>query len=299
MIDGAGLPVPEGGRQPWRLDGPWTTPVVIAVQGWCITIGIELLLAADVRIASADTRFAQLEVQRGIYPFAGATIRMPREAGWGNAMKHLLTGDPFDAAEAHRMGLVQEVVAAGHAARARGRAGRADRDRRRTARRRARRSRSAYRAMYEGHDAAVAQLQADAVPLFASEDGAEGMRSFVERRPARFSRALSEPHTRARLLGLCGRLRDAYPRGGPVRRALSLRGLRPRDSESTPAGAALLARQPVDDQQRDEQRRLVETVIGSDHRRSSRSGMGARFPRSQLDSVMVRGRRRRRHHAAC
>jgi enoyl-CoA hydratase len=79
VIDGAGLPVPEGGRQPWRLDGPWTTPVVIAVQGWCITIGIELLLAA------------------------------------------------------------------------------------------------------------VAQLQADSVPLFASEDGAEGMRSFVERRPARFS----------------------------------------------------------------------------------------------------------------
>ena len=52
-------------------------------------------------------------MQRGIYPFAGATIRMPREAGWGNAMKHLLTGDPFDAAEAHRMGLVQEVVEPG------------------------------------------------------------------------------------------------------------------------------------------------------------------------------------------
>jgi enoyl-CoA hydratase len=186
VIDGGGLPVPEGGRQPWRLDGPWTTPVVIAVQGWCITIGIELLLAADVRIASADTSFAQLEVQRGIYPFAGATIRMPREAGWGNAMKHLLTGDPFDAAEAHRMGLVQEVVPAGT------QLDRATELAERIATAAAPLGvaatlRSAYRATYGSHDDAVAQLQADAVPLFASEDGAEGMRSFVERRPARFS----------------------------------------------------------------------------------------------------------------
>jgi enoyl-CoA hydratase len=186
VIDGGGIPVPEGGRQPWRLDGPWTTPVVIAVQGWCITIGIELLLAADVRIASADTRFAQLEVQRGIYPFAGATIRMPREAGWGNAMKHLLTGDPFDAAEAHRMGLVQEVVEPGR---------QFDRalelaERIATAAAPlgvAATLRSAHRAITEGEHAALAQLQVDAVPLFASDDGAEGMLSFIERRPARFT----------------------------------------------------------------------------------------------------------------
>lgn len=187
VIDGRGLPVPEGGRQPWRLDGePWTTPLVIAVQGWCMTLGIELLLAADVRIASADTRFAQLEVQRGIYPFAGATIRMPREAGWGNAMKWLLTGDPFDAAEAHRMGLVQEVVEPGT---------QLDRaielaDRIATVAAplgvRATLA-SAHRALVESEAAAVAQLQADAVPLFASEDGAEGMRSFLERREARFT----------------------------------------------------------------------------------------------------------------
>jgi len=186
VIDGGGLPVPEGGRQPWRLDGPWTTPVVIAVQGWCITIGIELLLAADVRIASADTRFAQLEVQRGIYPFAGATVRMPREAGWGNAMKHLLTGDPFDAAEAHRMGLVQEVVEPGRQLQ------RATELAERIATAAAPLGvaatlRSAHRAIAGDEAGAIARLQADAVPLFASEDGAEGMRSFLERRPARFT----------------------------------------------------------------------------------------------------------------
>jgi enoyl-CoA hydratase len=49
-------PFPEGGRDPWRLDGAWTKPVVAAAQGRCLTLGIELLLAADIRIAAADTR---------------------------------------------------------------------------------------------------------------------------------------------------------------------------------------------------------------------------------------------------
>ena len=71
-------PFPDDGRDPWRLDGEWTKPVVAAAQGWCLTLGIELLLAADIRIAAAGTRFAQLEVLRGIYPFGGATIRLPR-----------------------------------------------------------------------------------------------------------------------------------------------------------------------------------------------------------------------------
>ena len=98
------------GRDPWRLDGPWTKPVVAAAHGWCMTAGIELLLAADIRIAAEGTRFSQMEVRRGMYPFGGATIRFPRLTGWGNAMRWILTGDEFDAAEAHRIGLVQEVV---------------------------------------------------------------------------------------------------------------------------------------------------------------------------------------------
>src|SRR6201986_4031948 len=114
------LPSPDDGRDPWRLDGAWTTPLVAVAQGWCMTLGIELLLAADIRIAAVGTRFTQLEVQRGIYPFGGATVRLPREAGWGNAMRWLLTGDEFDAAEAYRIGLVQEL--ADDPAEARGRA---------------------------------------------------------------------------------------------------------------------------------------------------------------------------------
>src|SRR6059058_3141597 len=58
-----------GRRDPWRKDGIWTTPLVMAVQGWVMTLAIELLLAADIRIAASDARFAQMEINRGIYAF--------------------------------------------------------------------------------------------------------------------------------------------------------------------------------------------------------------------------------------
>ena len=103
--------VPDGGIDPWQVSGRSVTkPVVVAVQGSCLTLGIELILAADITVAAESTVFGQIEVTRGILPFGGATIRLPRQVGWGNAMRWLLTGDTFDAAEAHRIGLVQEVV---------------------------------------------------------------------------------------------------------------------------------------------------------------------------------------------
>ncbi|GEP27720.1 MULTISPECIES: crotonase/enoyl-CoA hydratase family protein [Cryobacterium] len=103
--------VPEGGINPWQVDGEsLSKPVVIAVQGTCLTLGIELMLASDIVVAAESTKFGQIEVARGILPFGGATIRFPRAAGWGNAMRWLLTGELFDTAEAHRLGLVQEVV---------------------------------------------------------------------------------------------------------------------------------------------------------------------------------------------
>lgn len=180
-------PVPEDSRDPWRLDGAWTTPLVAVAHGWCMTLGIELLLAADIRIAAAGTRFTQLEVQRGIYPFGGATIRLPREAGWGNAMRWLLTGDEFGAAEAHRIGLVQEVAddaAAGLTLA------------RQIAQTIAERAAplgvqatlaSAHLARSQGEAAAIERLRPDVSALFASEDAAEGVQSFIERRQARFS----------------------------------------------------------------------------------------------------------------
>ncbi len=102
--------IPPGAIDPWGLfTDPVAKPVVLAVQGTCLTLGVELALAADVVVAADSSRFAQLEVARGIIAFGGATVRLPR-LGWGDAMRWLLTGDRFDAAEALRIGLVQQVV---------------------------------------------------------------------------------------------------------------------------------------------------------------------------------------------
>ncbi|MBC2866349.1 crotonase/enoyl-CoA hydratase family protein [Streptomyces mexicanus] len=181
------FPLPDGGRDPWRLDGPWTKPVVAAAQGWVMTLGIELLLAADIRVASRDARFAQYEIRRGIYPFGGATFRFPRQASWGNAMRWVLTGEEFDAAEAYRIGLVQEVTADGATAVARATE---------IAALIAEKSaplgvrtvlKSAHLAHEHGDRAAIERLRPDIARLLTTTDGAEGVQSFVERRDAVFT----------------------------------------------------------------------------------------------------------------
>jgi enoyl-CoA hydratase len=180
-------PMPDDGRDPWRLDGTWTKPVVAAAQGRCLTLGIELLLAADIRVAAADTRFAQIEVLRGIFPFGGATIRLPRTTGWGNAMRWLLTGDEFDASEAHRIGLIQEIAPDAASAQARARElAHVIADHAAPLGVRATLA-SAQRARINGDAAAIDALRPEVTRLFGTADAAEGVQSFVERRPAQFS----------------------------------------------------------------------------------------------------------------
>ena len=89
-----------------------TKPVVCAVRGITFTYGVELSLACDITIAADNCRFSQLEVLRGIMPTGGATIRFVQRAGWGNAMKYLLSGMEFNSEEALKMNIVQEVVTA-------------------------------------------------------------------------------------------------------------------------------------------------------------------------------------------
>ncbi len=88
-------------------------PLVMAVQGVTFTIGIEMMLGADIVIAADDCRFCQMEPKRGLAVFGGAHVRYVERAGWGNAMYHLLRADEFDAARAKEIGFVQEVVPAG------------------------------------------------------------------------------------------------------------------------------------------------------------------------------------------
>jgi enoyl-CoA hydratase/carnithine racemase len=178
--------LPESAVDPLQLTGPpRTKPLVIAVHGLVFTIGIELLLAADVRVAASNARFAQLEVQRGLYPFGGATIRFVGEAGWGNAMRYLLTGDEFGAQKALRLGLIQEVVEPGR------QLDRAVEVAERIAAQAPLGVRavlaSARRVLTEGEDAAIQRLRPDLEPILQSDDLQEGIRSFRERRPARFT----------------------------------------------------------------------------------------------------------------
>lgn len=159
-------------------------PMVVAVKGITYTLGIELMLAADIVVAADNCRFSQLEVKRGIMATGGATLRMAERAGLGNAMLHLLTGDEFNSAEALRLNYVQKVVHAGKeldealsiAQRIAAQAPLAVVESRL----------SVLKAVEQGplvamHDFIHAQKR-----LANSDDAAEGVKSFVERRQANF-----------------------------------------------------------------------------------------------------------------
>jgi len=87
-----------------------TKPFIAVTHGDTWNAAHELHLAADIRICAADVRFGQDENTHGRYPGGGATVRFPREVGWGNAMRYMLTGDHWGAEEAYRMGEVQEIA---------------------------------------------------------------------------------------------------------------------------------------------------------------------------------------------
>ena len=96
---------------PWGTSGRQRKkPVIVAVQGFCYTAGIELMLNADIVIAQDNSQFAQMEVQRGILPFGGATVRFVQAAGWSKALRYLLTGDTFDAQTALDLNLINEIT---------------------------------------------------------------------------------------------------------------------------------------------------------------------------------------------
>ena len=85
-------------------------PSVAAVNGFALGGGLELAMACSVRFASPNAKLGQPEIKLGILPGYGGTQRLPRLVGRGRALELLLAGDPIDAAEAHRIGLVNAVV---------------------------------------------------------------------------------------------------------------------------------------------------------------------------------------------
>jgi enoyl-CoA hydratase/carnithine racemase len=136
-------------------------------------------------VAADDVRFRQLEIARGILPFGGATFRAPARLGWGNAMRFLLTAEEFGAEEARRIGLVQEVVPTGRqldraVELARVVAAQAPLGVQGTLA-------NARAARAAAEQAATEHLAALLPAILASDDAAEGVRSFLERRTAHFT----------------------------------------------------------------------------------------------------------------
>jgi enoyl-CoA hydratase len=160
-------------------------PVIAAINGFCLGGGCELAMACDIRIASENAKLGQPEINLGIMPGGGGTQRLPRLVGLGQAYKLLYTGELISAAEAHRIGLVDEVtppetlldraMALAQAI--------------------AQKSPVALRLIKEAVRASVrtpldAGLRTEAILFglaFSSEDKAEGVNAFLEKRPATFT----------------------------------------------------------------------------------------------------------------
>jgi len=85
-------------------------PIIAAVNGFALGGGLELVLACDLRIAAENARFGVPEVKLGLIPGWGGTQRLPRAIPKAKAAEMLLLGDPIDAQEAYRLGLVNKVV---------------------------------------------------------------------------------------------------------------------------------------------------------------------------------------------
>jgi enoyl-CoA hydratase len=169
---------------PWGVHGKRRTkPTVVAVQGRCLTLGIELCLAQDVCVAASNARFAQMEIKRGIFPFGGATLRLVQTAGWGNAMRWMLTGEEFDATEAHRIGLIQEVVEPGQQLQ---RAFQIAETIAAQAPLAAQAILASARQVVD-NEAAARALLPEIMRLMATSDAREGVMSFMERRQAKFT----------------------------------------------------------------------------------------------------------------
>jgi enoyl-CoA hydratase len=177
----------SGGRERFELEARIAQrlaglpmPTIAAIEGSALGGGLELALCCDLRVASDRARLGLPEVRLAVTPSTGGTQRLPRIVGVARAKELLLTGRIVDAAEAARIGLVNEVVPAGEAV-ARARAiGLEIAERGPLAVRAVKALVDAAfdRDLAAGHDAEVEA----SIRIFATDDLLEGARSFIEKR---------------------------------------------------------------------------------------------------------------------
>ena len=160
-------------------------PVIAAINGDAMDQGLEMALACDLRVAAEDARLGITDLSHGVVPWDGGTQRLPRLVGRGVAMEMLLTGRVLDAREALKVGLVHKVVPGKQLEGAVGKlastlAGKAPIA-----------LRYAKEAVMKGMDGPMEQgmrLEADlSILLQGTEDRAEGIASFLEKRSPRFA----------------------------------------------------------------------------------------------------------------
>jgi enoyl-CoA hydratase len=165
------------------MDRCWQ-PIIAASRGYAFGGGLELALACDIRIASADARLGLTEVDLAIIPGGGGTQRLPRVVGRGKALELILTAARIDAAEALRLGLVERVVPAGEALTAAQELAAA------LAAKAPLALRYAKEAVSKGLELPLAdglRLETDLSTLLrTTEDRLEGARAFLEKRPPRW-----------------------------------------------------------------------------------------------------------------
>ena len=107
-------PLPDP-RMAWYTDGPPAKPFIAAIEGAALGGGFEIALACDLIVAGRSTRFALPEVRRGLMAGGGGLVRLPKRIAPSLAMEWVLVGEPVDADEAYRVGLVNRVVPDGEA----------------------------------------------------------------------------------------------------------------------------------------------------------------------------------------
>jgi enoyl-CoA hydratase len=157
-----------------------TKPMIAAVEGPAVAGGMEIVLACDLVVASTAARFGLPEVKRSLLAAAGAMFRLPRALPYNLAMEYALTGDPIDAATAHRYGLVNRLVQPGEAVDA---ALLLADEVNANAPLAVRATRKAILASTLLDDAAAFRLSGQLIgELYKTEDFAEGPRAFIEKR---------------------------------------------------------------------------------------------------------------------
>ncbi|MCQ4041934.1 crotonase/enoyl-CoA hydratase family protein [Streptantibioticus rubrisoli] len=162
-------------------------PVIAAVEGHCVAGGTEILQGTDIRVAGESAVFGLFEVRRALFPIGGSTVRLARQIPRTHALEMLLTGRPYGAREAERIGLIGQVVPDG------------------TAREKALEIAELINAngplaveavkasVYETAELSETEGLASELrrgwPIFATADAKEGARAFAEKRPAEYRRA--------------------------------------------------------------------------------------------------------------